>query len=341
MPSAVSVIAFINNDISAKLLEADLRARSIPFSEVALIIGRELERGWFSECRVVLRYGGKAALNLLGQRRFISFYRRASRLVREISGSGWLKHIYIVNNDNLICSHLISVASQSPNIDCTVIAEGLMNYQAITAKNRASWRWRVKPLLAMLLLLRYHQPEGHLSGAYDNAVTRVVAFSEQGLKAPPEKAVIHRFAQATTGAGDPHIALIAHTSLWQWMSDEEYRPFAEGFAEWIKKQGFQKIYAKPHPRYPTGYLENLLPDHQILLSSLPLEDLAEEMEMGVVIGTCCTALATLKLMRPALRCIDYGGDYYTDHAYAGDKSVLDLFKSLDIELISHNLNGNA
>jgi hypothetical protein len=251
-----------------------------------------------------------------------------------------LRDIYVVNNDNLICSHLISLAARSPGVELSIVCEGLMNYQDITVANRAAWRWRVKPVLAALLGLRYRRPVGHLSGAYDSAVTRVVAFARPGLKAPPEKVVVYPF-EALDGpaAGRADVALIAHCALWQWMAEDKYRPFAEGFADWVRKQGFSKIYAKPHPRYPTGYLEDLLPEHEVLHTDKSLEDLAGGLDMGVIIGTCTTALVTLKLLRPSLLCVDYGGDYYTEHAYRGDTSILELFRSLDIKTVPFGAGG--
>lgn len=330
----IKAVAFLNNDISADLTRRDLAERGITPSEVAVILGRELDQPWLADCAEVLRYGAAAALNLAGQVKFVGFYRAAARLIARVQQMGGLRDVYIVNNDNLLTSHLLWLA-QDPSITATVVAEGLMNYQDITAHNRAAWRWRVKPMIATALGLHYRRPTSHLSGAFEPVVNRVVSFAAPGLKAPPEKVVVYPLTLVTEYAPTDHrVALLVHTALWQWMPEADYRRFAEAFANWIRAQDFTKLYTKPHPRYPTGMITDLLPNHEVIVDPRAVEDLAGTLEAGTVLGTCCTALATLKMIRPDLECVDYGADFYLPHAYRGDRSVLELFNAVGVRSVA-------
>ena len=333
-PDRSTTLVVLNNTISAELCAADLRARNIRYEDVVVILLREIEAPWLEHCAQVLRYRGRPPATLLGQARVIGLYVRAAAAARRMLGSATLAHVYIVNNDNLITNHLLEAIRRRPGPELTVVVEGIMNFQDITTRNRDAWRWRVKPLIAGALRLIYRRPTGHLSGAHDPLVTRVVSFAAGGLKAPPEKVVLREFQRVPIRvAPRDNVGLIVHTGLWQWMSEERYRPFAEAFADWVMAQGFTALYAKPHPRIPTGLLDDLLPEHQLITTSQSLEEMAGSLESGVVIGTCCTGLVTLKLLRPDLRCIDWGGEYYCEHGYYGDRSVLALLDSVGVERV--------
>ncbi len=330
----ITTLAVLNNAICAELCRADLDARGIPLASVAVILLREIDAAWLENCGQVLRYSGKPPAGLWGQRRVAGLYAKAALIARGLLASRALARIYLVNNDNIISNHLIETVRRRPGPEITVVAEGLMNFQEITTKNRDAWRWRVKPVIAAALGLRYRAPRGHLSGADDPVVSRVVSFAADGLKAPADKVVVRAFDKApVTVAPRRDVGLIVHTGLWQWMSEERYQPFAEAFARWVRDQGFTTLYAKPHPRIPTGLLDDLLPDHEILTTSETLEEMAGSLDAGVVVGTCCTGLVTLKLIRPDLRCIDWGGEYYCEHGYHGDRSVLTLLDAVGVERV--------
>lgn len=340
MGDPVTTIAVLNNAISVTLAGRDLEERGVDLGQVAVILTREVDAPWLERCAKVVRYGGKPSGTLWGQARFASFYREAASTVRGLCASPELRNIYIINNDNLLTAHLLRCAEVRKDLEVTVVAEGLMNFQEITVKNRESWRWRVKPVISVLLGLKYRTPTGHLSGAFEAVVSRVVSFAKSGLKAPPEKIVVRGFPLVPVRvAPKASVGLIVHTGLWQWMSEERYLPFAQAFADWVKAQRFRKLYVKPHPRIETGILDYLLPEHEVLTTSESLEDIAGDLEAATVMGTCCTGLVTLKLIRPDLKCIDFGGDYYCEHAYHGDYSVLDLLRATDVELVSfHGLH---
>jgi len=330
--SPITTIAFLNNAISAQLTRRDLSERNIPLSEVAVILGRDVEEPWLAQCARVVAYGGRPESTLLGQRRFVAFFREAASLLRQLFASGALRRAYIVNNDNILSAHILEMARRQP-LEVSVVAEGLMNYQDITVKNRAGWRWRVKPVVSAALGLRYRRPAGHLSGAYDPVVDRIVTFTLGGMKGPAEKMCVLPLPAATPRVvAEPDVGLIVHTGLWAWMSPESYRPLAEAFADYVRAAGFRKLYAKPHPRVETGILDQLLPPHEIIDTRLSLEEIAGDLEAGTVLGTCCTGLVTLKLMRPELHCIDFGGEYYCRHAYGGDYSVLEMMRGAGIDL---------
>lgn len=333
--SAITALAFVNNAVSARLTFEALRKDGIDLKNVALITLRELPVRWGFECGLFVRYGNKPANDLYGQWRFLSFYVRSASLIRRLRASKQLKRVYVVNNDNLLTSALFVWASKADGYvpKLTVIAEGIMNYQSIELGNRARWRWAAKPLLARTLGLPYRLPQGHLSGAFDSCVERVISFTEHGLKAPQQKVVILPFPTVSAAvAPDPKACLIVHTGLWQWMPQAEYQAFAQAFVRWLQGQGFVRIFAKPHPHVSVGILEGLLPPHEVIADSRSVEEMAAEIPAATVVGTCCTALATLKLIRPDLDCVDFGADYYCRYAYGGDVGVQELLAGTKVRL---------
>lgn len=327
-------IGAINNAVSAELFRQDVLAQNIPLKETIVILLRDLKEEWLADCAVVLRYPGRPAQTLLGQHRFFRFYRAAIRLLRDIEEANTLSHIYIVNNDNLITSHLLAIAAGKEGVITSVVTEGLMNFQAIGLANRNRWRWLAKPLIASLLGFRYRRPNSHLSGSFENEVSRVVSFTAQGLKAPPEKVVVRPLGHVRpTRPADPSVALVALTGLANWMPREKADIFAKAFVNWMQKQGFREVQVKRHPRVSAGLIEDLLSNYEEVGQGRPLEAMASEIEAGTIIGTCCTALVTLKLMRPDLNCIDFGSDYYCQNAYHGDTSVKELLNISGVKTI--------
>ncbi len=331
-------LLLINNSISADLAELALDSDEIRPEEAALITLRKLHRPWFDRCTPRLDYPAAPRLDLKGQWRFTAYYWRGARLLSRVLRHPGLREIYLVNNDNLLTNHLLASASRLPRVRITVLAEGLMNYQDIQAKNRAAWRNRLKPLLAGCFGLRNQPVTGHLSGAFDPAVSRVISFEAKGLHAPPEKVTILPFkavAPRVSPRGDT--LLYIETALWQWMPAEEWEPIARGFARWIHTQGFARLRVKAHPNYPPcPLLRSLLPPFELVHEGKSLEQVASEIEASAVVGTCCTGLVTLRLLRPDLRCVDYGSNRYIHAAYHGDRSVIRLMESLGVELIDFN-----
>lgn len=328
----IRALAIVNNHISLNMLLSDLAARDIAPEETWVIAAREMDLP--DNFGGVLEYPGKHELGMLGQRRFIGFYRKATQIIRRELASPALRHLYVINNDNLLTSHLLQTALRDGR-EVTVVAEGLMNFLDSGVHNLDSWRLKVKPLLSLLLRLSYVTPVGHQSGAFHPAVSRVVSFSTDGLRAPPEKVVLRRWPiEARPSAPpDPDVALIVHTALARLMSDDEYRVFAEGYARWIAAQNFSRVYAKRHPRSEDPLLESLLPPHEVINDDRPIEEMAGDIAAGVVIGPGTTPLVTLKLMRPELRCIDFGADYYVPIVYRGGVGATPLFDAVGVERI--------
>lgn len=330
----VTTVAAINNAISAELTRQDLASRAIPLESVALILIRDISEPWMKDCAVVLRYPGKPAGRLLEQRRFIHFFRSAAKLIKRIEESVNLRHFYIVNNDNLITSHLLSVATDRPSIEVTAVVEGLMNFQEMGIANRAAWRWRVKPSLARILGFRYQKPINHLSGAFEPRVSRVLSFALEGLKAPPEKVVLRQFEPIQpTRDSDPDVALIVVNNWDLWMEPTKLEFFAKAFVKWIDETGYRKVQIKKHPRTSGGRIEELLGKYEEVGAGITAEDMASHLEAGTIIGICSTALVTLKLIRPDLRCMDFGSDYYSVQAYHGDDSVKTLLSAAGVTLV--------
>lgn len=330
---ALQTVAVVNNAISAELLRQDMAARGIALETSAVILARDVFEPWMESCAEVVRYPGRPAQGLFDQRRFFGFYCAAANLLKKAEREGAMRIVYIPNNDNLITAHLLSLAARNPLLEISVIAEGLMNFQDIGVANRQRWRWIVKPAVSVMLGLRYREPKGHLSGAFDAEVSRVVSFAAAGLKAPPDKVVLRPFKPVEPRRlPDPNVALVALTGLDQWMDPERSATFARAFASWIKRAGFRKVQIKKHPRVSAGLIEELLADAEEVGRGLGLEAMAEDLEAGTILGSCCTALVTLKLIRPDLECIDFGSNYYCEHAYHGDRSVQRLFAAAGVKL---------
>ncbi|WP_374157610.1 hypothetical protein ACEWX3_21305 [Mycobacterium sp. G7A2] len=330
----LTTVVAVNNAISAELARQDLVLREIPLKSVALVLLRDVTEPWMEQCGLVLRYPGRPASGLLGQWRFIGFYRAAARLLRDLEKRADIRHIYLVNNDSLITAHLFSIAEHRPSIEVSVVVEGIMNFQEISLSNRARWRWQIKPMAARLLGYRYRQPRSHLSGAFEPRTSRIISFALEGLKAPENKVVRRTFQPVEPPRkSDPKIALVVLTGLHQWMEVEKFEFFAQAFVAWLENSGFQKIQVKKHPRIPGGLIEELLEGHEEVGVGVTTESMAADLEAGTVVGTCCTALVTFKLMRPDLRCIDFGSDYYSEHAYHGDNSVKTLLSATGVTLI--------
>lgn len=330
----VTTVVVINNAISAELTRQDLVAREISLSSVALILLRDISEPWIEQCAIVLRYPGPPANGLFRQWRFLDFYQAAARLLRQLEKYASLRDIYLVNNENLITTHLLSIAEYRPAISVTVVAEGILNFQEIGVANREGWRWRVKPVVARLLGFRYREPKGHLSGAFEPRATRILSFATEGLKAPPEKVVLRHFQTIPPlRQSDPKVALVVLTGLHHFMEPARAEIFARAFVAWVEGSGYKKIQVKKHPRASGGLIEELLEKYDEVGSGLTTEEMAADLEAGTIVGTCCTALVTLKLIRPDLECVDFGSDYYSEHAYHGDDSIKTLLSATGVTLV--------
>jgi hypothetical protein len=331
---AVDTLVFVNNALSARLAHDELARRQIPKQRVALFLLRQLHGDWFDDCALVIRYGRRPAHSLVRQLGSTGFYVRAATCLRALLRGARIRRIYLVNNDNLLTNHVLGWARQHPDCEVTVIVEGLMNFQDIRLRNRQAWRSRVKVFAAPLLGLSWDPPATHLSGAYDPRVDRVLTFERRGLKAPVEKIDEHRLVPFDPPPGKEACAvLIALSGIWQWMTPDEDEALSRGFVAWLATQGFDRIVVKPHPHVSGGALERMLAPYEVITTERCLEDLASDLTVGAVAGICCTALVTLRQLRPDLRCVDYGGVYYCDHAYFGDRSVDALMRAVGVDAI--------
>lgn len=335
MIDGIDTLVFVNNALSARLAHDELARQNIPRRRVALFLLRRLYADWFDDCALVLRYDRPPVHSLLRQLGATGFYLRAAHALRALLRGGAVRRIYLVNNDNLLTNHALGWARHASDCEVVVIVEGLMNFQDIRLRNRQAWRSRVKVIAAPLLRLSWDSPTTHLSGAYDPRVNRVLTFERRGLKAPVEKIDEHRLSPLKPPAAkEESTVLIALSGIWQWVTPAEDEALSRGFVTWVESQGFDRVIVKPHPHVAGGALERLLPPHERLESRESLEDLADRLTAGTVAGICCTALVTLKQLRPDLRCVDYGGEFYCEQAYFGDRSVVELMRTVEVDTIS-------
>lgn len=330
----VDLLAFVNNSICSDMTKAWLDRQGIPLSRVALVQMRKIDVPWAQDCAACISYPAQPRSSLLGQVHVSGFYLRASRFVKHVLAEATLTHVLVPNNDNLLTNHVFRWAELNSTVKVVVMAEGIMNYQDIGQANRAAWRWRVKEPIAGLIGLKYQAPKTHLSGAFEPATDHVVSFAKAGLMAPEEKIEILDYPPVTaTRAADPTVAMVLHSGLTHWMPDEDFEAIARGFADWLREQGFRKIYAKRHPHVSAGIIEDLMPPHTVIKDTRPFERLLPDLEAGTLTGMCCTALITSKLMRPELRCVDFGANHYLDKAYQGDQTVKKLMGAVGVEMV--------
>jgi hypothetical protein len=334
LSESIDTLVFINNALSSRLMQEELARKGIHGRQVALFLLRRLRADWYSDCTIVVDYGRPPARTMLGQIAVSGFYRRAAGELRRLLASGRIRRIYLVNNDSLLTNHVIGWARDRTDCEVVVVVEGLMNFQDIRLRNRQSWRSRVKRLVAPLLGLSWSPPDDHLSGAFDRRVDRVLTFERRGLKAPAAKIDEQRLtALVPPPRRQERTVLVVLSGIWQWLEADEDRKLNQGFVAWLAEQGFDRILVKPHPHVSAGALDELLPSHERLEVPQSLEDMAATIEAGTVAGICCTGLVTLKLLRPDLRCVDYGTRYYCEHAYFGDRSVEDVMRSAGVEIV--------
>lgn len=326
-------LAFVTNYISLFCLEAYLDKRKLSRRSVVLVTLRELS-GVGDGYAYVLRYPRKASLSILGQCVFGPFYFRAFLKIRALRGD--LDEVFLPNVDNLLCNYVIELAKRQRDIKVHVVAEGFMNYQDIGLKDRARWRWWVKIIVGFFFLFRYRLPRGHLSGAFYPQVDSVLAFREEGLKAPDGLVDLQVLRGGARGSGTRRIGVLyLETSLWQWMTRNDWRVFAEAFSDYLNSFG-EKIYIKEHPNYPPcGYLRSRLNEYEVLGDERPFEIMFASVEPSVVVSHWCTALAMAKMLNPSVHCVDFGVDYYSEKAYGGDRSLEAVLLGADVEVCKY------
>lgn len=333
---SIECIAFVNNPISQRMLLATLREEGIDRSKSVLFVLRAIDRQtWWDDFAFTIVYPLKASLSIVGQAKFLPFYWVAASTLRAALRSPNLRYLVVINNDNMLTNHALGATASRTDCRVIVIAEGLMNYQDIRLANRAKWRNQLRPVVSGLLGLRWHHPLGHLSGAFEPNVHMVYAFAGPGLFAPLEKRRIIPFDPVEPNvASESETVLFIETALWQWMSEVEFKIFADRFAEWLKSMKPARLLIKPHPNYPPSvYLRSLLPKFEILADQESVESMANRIAAARVVGFCCTGLVTLAMLRPDIRCFDFGHDYYLDRAYRGDKTLIGLLKSAGVQLV--------
>ncbi|SFG19990.1 hypothetical protein SAMN05518801_11029 [Novosphingobium sp. CF614] len=331
----IDTILCVNNEISSVMAQGALKEKGIGLDRVAVIVMRKLDAPWLDQCTMRVDYGVKPSFRISGQLRLIGYFRRASRMIRQLLATGNIRHVLLVNNDNVLNNHFFSVASAHPEMEISVLAEGIMNFQDIQMKNRDWWRTAVKPVFARILGLSWREPTRHVSGSLEPETRHVYTFAAHGVVAPPEKIRLIKFPEADREVvPDPGAAVIAMTGLHLWMTEANYAEFAQRFISWKKTLPFTKYYVKRHPRATDGPLFHELADCEVIGEGQSIEDMAGSMPGSTVIGFCCTGLVTLSLMRPDIRCLDFGSDFYCDAAYFGDRSVERLLEGSGVELIS-------
>ena len=126
--------------------------------------------------------------------------------------------------------------------------------------------------------------------------------------------------------------MIVLNGIAQWMTVEAFATFKQSFGSWVRAQGYRRILVKRHPIYDSGGIEAILPPHEIVSDVRNLEQMAVDITASTIVGYCTTGLMTLKLLRPDLKCIDWGSDFYCRHAYHGDYSIVPVLQLSGVEI---------
>lgn len=330
----IDTIVFVNNEISSAIAEAVLAERGIALDRVAVVVMRKLNHPWLDRCAKRVDYGVQPSFRMAGQVRLIGYYRAAAKLIRTLLASGDIKLVMLINNDNVLTNHVFAVAAKHSEMEIAVLAEGIMNYQDIQLRNRDGWRTKIKPVFAGLLGLKWREPTRHLSGSLEPETDMVYSFAPDHLVAPPEKVRTVAFPQVPPSApADPDAAMIVMTGLHLWMSEDQFAEFQDRFTAWLGTLPYKHFYLKRHPRASESPLLDRLQHCEVIGEGVSIEAMAGDIPAATVIGFCCTGLVTLRLIRPDLRCLDFGSDYYCDAAYFGDRSVAHLLSGVGVELV--------
>lgn len=331
MPMALVLVA---NNLAADMARAALAHDGIALRDVVMISGRRLTQPWADQCGKYLQFERAASLRLAGQVKPIGFYLRAVPELKRAVNDPDLTDIYIVNVENILMIHALRFAEHHPEIRLTVLAEGNMNFQPMSPRNRTWWRWLLRPLAARLFGLSYRKPATHLSGAFEPRVDRVISFSSRHLQAPPEKVEVLPIPPVepeVTPAADT--VLVLATALNYFMTATDYQRFKAAFSRWIKSLGAKRVLVKLHPNYDTAGLEHALEGAEIYDEARAIEAVAGRIPATRVVGFWTTGLMTLRQIRPDLECIDFGHDFYAQAAYHGDPSIKTVLEASGVTIV--------
>ncbi|WP_437229282.1 hypothetical protein SH661x_001357 [Planctomicrobium sp. SH661] len=331
---SITHLVFVDTFISGVLIGEYLSQRQIDLKRTCVIVMRPTHLEWIDRCGIILKYPAKPSSTLLGQRRFVGYYYRAARLIKALLKGNSLRQVLIINNDNLLCNHVLRWCETSSGVELLTVAGGLMNFQDIQAKNRESWRMAVKSTLARLLGLKWRMPNSHLSAVFEPAVHQLLSFTDKFIVTGGKPVYVIPFPVVTPAVRpDPGTVLYLETYIWHWMPEEVFKPFAEAFAAWVHSLKPTRLLVKEHPSFPGHpYLRSLLPTYELWGAGCPMETLAAEVPASTVVGHCSTATVTLKMLRPDIRCMDFGANFYEMIAYFGDSGARQFMESVAIEI---------
>jgi len=332
MPRALALVA---NNLAADMARSTFDHDGIAPRDVTLISGRRLTQDWLRACGRFLQFERTASLAFLGQVNTLGFYLRAVPTLKRALKDPELTDIYIVNIENILMIHALRLAERHPGVRLTVLAEGNMNFQPMSPRNRTWWRWLMRPLAARLFGLAYRAPTTHLSGAFEPRVDRVVSYSARHLQAPAQKVLVLPIAPVdaeVVPAADT--VLVLATALNYFMTAADYRRFKAAFSRWIKTLGAKRVLIKLHPNYDTAGIEHAIDGAEIYDEARAIEAVASRIPAARVVGFWTTGLMTLRQIRPDLECIDFGHDFYTKAAYHGDPSIKTVLEASGVTMVA-------
>ena len=242
-----------------------------------------------------------------------------------------ITNVFIVNNDHLLTNHILHIHNKY-YYRISVIAEGLMNYQNITKKNRSAIGFFFKKILAFIFNIKYVIPKTHLSGAFENSVEDVFTFSKTGINAPIDKVrIVKNFSNTLNTSSNKCGVLLLLSGLYTMLPSYEYSNLMILITNYIKNLNPRIIYIKKHPRYQFDPILDIFNDYIEVDQDIPIEEIINELEISHIVGSFSTALITLKMIQPELISVDIGYSIYSKYLDGFD-TIFDLYKSTNIEL---------
>lgn len=185
--------------------------------------------------------------------------------------------------------------------------------------------------------LDYYTFRGDRTGSDDPVVERIYTLPRFPHRYDPAKVVeipslCGADAEHDAAAPERRWALVLGQPLvaFRCVSAQDERELAAGMREWLRRQGFERILYKAHPRDANREFDH--PDYEDLSISEPLEMHFARHPYGLVVSVASTGLLTARLiLPPECRVATYG----FERVWERDR-VYDPYVKLGVEIVRHD-----
>lgn len=223
--------------------------------------------------------------------------------------------------------------------DFRIYQDGILNYYDAANPFGRKFMLARRRLLALGALLPYRAYEGHLSGIEARPVST-------GYFTHPEHIVLkERFSRVSAlkfdvslapinqDGADRAVTLFLDQPIERFVPAERVQPLRRLAQEVVGSMGCPVLY-KPHftQRQPFG----LAPGWKVASDdemALPAEEIPAIRPVGAVVSFCSSALASIRLLQPKVRCIAIGAAAVPVQIDGEVKTMADLLSKLGVETI--------